>query len=446
MSKMFAVMKREYLQAVRRKAFIIMTLLLPFLMAALIFLPALIMTKGAGKKRIAVLDGTGKLQEAFARPNEKAPVGDAKQEARKAISGRNRQMELPSLISIEYVNESTADINTAAKPYLDRLTRDDDAADKLEGVFVVPTGALSDEKAQLIYYSRSATDVVVQDRLSRLANKSLQTLRLEANGLHPETVDELMREVPLEAVQLSRSGEKKTGSELNVIVAFIFGALLVLPSFVYGQETMRGIVQEKSDRVVEVLISSVTPMQLLSGKILGVAAVGLTQIVVWLTMLGAAGAYGAATAQMAGINLGQFIRPMVFVYFFVFFVLAYLTYVCIYAIAGAICNSEREAQQFIMPLMMVMMLPWFLMMPIVMNPDAPFATAFSMAPVFGPITMFVRTLVTEPPMWHVLVSIGVSLVTILAFFWITAKIFRVGILSYGKRPTLPELWRWIKVA
>jgi ABC-2 type transport system permease protein len=446
MNKMFAVMKREYLQAVRRKAFIIMTLLLPFLMAALIFLPALIMTKGAGKKRIAVLDGTGKLQEAFARPNEKAATGDAKQEARKAISGRGRQMELPSLLTIEYVNESRGNIATTAKPYLDRLTRDDDAADKLEGVFVVPAGALSDEKAQLIYYSRSATDIVVQERLSRLANNSLQSLRLTANGLRPETVDELMRELPLEAVQLSRSGEKKTGSELNVIVAFIFGALLVLPSFVYGQETMRGIVQEKSDRVVEVLISSVTPMQLLSGKILGVAAVGLTQIMVWLTMLGAAGAYGAATAQMAGINLGQFIRPMVFVYFFVFFVLAYLTYVCIYAIAGAICNSEREAQQFIMPLMMVMMLPWFLMMPIVMNPDAPFATAFSLAPVFGPITMFVRTLVTEPPMWHVLVSIGVSLVTILAFFWITAKIFRIGILSYGKRPTLPELWRWLKVA
>jgi len=118
----------------------------------------------------------------------------------------------------------------------------------------------------------------------------------------------------------------------------------------------------------------------------------------------------------------------------------------VYAIAGAVCNSEKEAQQFIMPITMLMMTPWFLMMPIIMSPDAPFAVAFSLAPVFGPITMFVRTTVTEPPMWHLLVSIAVSLATILAFFWITAKIFRIGILSYGKRPTIPELWKWIKVA
>jgi ABC-2 type transport system permease protein len=92
------------------------------------------------------------------------------------------------------------------------------------------------------------------------------------------------------------------------------------------------------------------------------------------------------------------------------------------------------------------MAPWFLMMPIVMNPDAPFAVGFSLSPVFGPITMFVRSTVTDPPMWHFLVSIGVSILTILAFFWVTAKIFRIGILSYGKRPTIPELMRWVRVA
>jgi ABC-2 type transport system permease protein len=209
---------------------------------------------------------------------------------------------------------------------------------------------------------------------------------------------------------------------------------------------MRGIVQEKSERVVEVLISSVTPTQLLSGKILGVAAVGLTQIFVWLTMVGLVGAFGAATASMMDINLTQFIKPMMFVYFFIFFLLAYLTYVCVYAIAGAVCNSEKEAQQFVMPIMMLMMLPWFLMMPIVLNPDAPFAVGFSLSPVFGPVTMFVRTLVTDPPMWHVLLSMVISVATIAALFWVTAKIFRIGILSYGKRPTIPEIMRWIRIA
>jgi ABC-2 type transport system permease protein len=445
MNKMFAVMKREYLQAVRRKTFIVMTVLLPFLMIALVMLPGLIMTKGMGKKRIAVLDATGKLQTAFARPNEKEKI-DPKQEARKALSGGGRARELPAQISIEYVNATSMNLDTGTKPYFTRLTRDKDAADKLEGLLVIPADSVAKTDAQMTYYSRSATDVLTQERLGRLANRSLQSLRLSANGMQPEVVDDLLVDMPIEAVQLSRTGEKKTGGELNFIVAFIFGALLVLPSFVYGQETMRGIVQEKSERVVEVLISSVTPTQLLSGKILGVAAVGLTQIFVWLVMIGIIGSVGTAIYAVAGFNLAQFIRPIVFVYFFVFYILAYLTYVCVYAIAGAICNSEREAQQFIMPIMMLMMLPWFLMMPIVMNPDAPFAVGFSLSPVFGPITMFVRALVTEPPLWHILLSIAISIVTILGFFWVTAKIFRIGILSYGKRPTIPELVKWIKVA
>jgi ABC-2 type transport system permease protein len=447
MNKMFVVMKREYLQAVRRKAFIIMTILLPILMIALVSLPALIMSKGMGKKRIAVLDATGKLEAAFARPNEKEPV-DPKQEARKALSDGGRSRTLPAEITIEYVDARSMNLDTGTKPYFARLIADKAAADKLEGVFVVPADAITKPDKGMTYYSRSATDLMTQERLGRLANRSLQSLRLTANGIQPKLVEDLLVDIPVEAVQLSRSGEKKTGGELNFIVAFIFGALLVLPSFVYGQEAMRGIVQEKTDRVVEVLISSVTPMELLSGKILGVAAVGLTQIFAWLVMLGVIGSVGTAiyATAGAGFNLAQFIRPIVFVYFFVFFVLAYLTFVCVYAIAGAVCNSDREAQQFVMPIMMVMMLPWFLMMAIVMNPDAPFAVAFSLMPVFGPITMFVRTLVTEPPMWHVALSIAISIATICGFFWVTAKIFRIGILSYGKRPTIPELMKWVRVA
>jgi ABC-2 type transport system permease protein len=448
--KMFAVMKREYLQAVRKKMFIIMTLLFPFLMAGVMVLPGLLMAKGMGKKRIAVVDGTASLGEAFAKPDAQAEEEKKKanpnEEARKALTGRRRGPEIPAQISIEYVPYTGAGLEGAIKPYLDRLTRDDDAADKLEGVFVIPKAAVADPEAEMSYYSRSSTDLMTQERMARIANKSLQRMRLSANGIRPELVADLLQDLPVQAVQLSRAGVKKTGGELNFIVAFIFGALLMLPSFIYGQETMRGIVQEKTDRVVEVLISSVTPVQLLTGKILGVAAVGLTQIFVWLTMIGLVGAYGAATLMVADINLSQFVRPSMFLYFFVFFILAYLTYVCVYAIAGAVCNTEKEAQQFIMPIMMVMMMPWFLMMPIVLNPDAPFAVGFSMAPVFGPITMFVRTLVTDPPMWHILLSIALSILTIAAFFWVTAKIFRIGILSYGKRPTLPELARWIRVA
>lgn len=448
MNKMFAVLKREYLQTVRKKSFIIMTLIFPFLMAGLMIVPGLLMAKGMGVKRVAVLDGTGKLREAFARPNEPEKPLDAKEEAKKALTNRRRGPELPQQIRVEYADFTGKNVDGDSKPYRDRLTRDKNASDKLEGVFVIPATALTDENARFTYYSRSATDIMIQERLSRMANKSLQRIRLSDNGMNPEVIDQLMRDLPVGGVQLSRTGEQKKGGELNFLVAFIFGALLVLPSLIYGQEIMRGIVQEKSDRVVEVLVSSMRPIDLLSGKILGIAAVGLTQIAVWLAMLALVGGYGTAVAMVAkaDINLAQFIRPSVFIYFVIFFILAYLTYVCIYAIAGAACNNEREAQQFMGPIMLIMLMPWILMMPIVLNPDAPFAVAFSLSPIFAPITMFVRILVSEPPVWHVAVALGVSVLTILAFFWVTAKIFRVGILSYGKRPTIPELWRWMKVA
>ncbi len=264
--------------------------------------------------------------------------------------------------------------------------------------------------------------------------------------MDPEALDKLTRNVPVDAVQLSRSGEQKKGGELNFLIGFVFAALLIIPSLVYGLEIMRGIIQEKTDRVVEILISSMSPRQLLTGKITGVALVGLTQVSVWIVAGLALATFTAASAAAAGFNLTQFLRPMVFVYFAIFFLLAYFTFVCVYAIGGAICNTEKEAQQLIAPISMIMMLPWFLMFAIITSPDSSMSVGFSLAPVFGPITMFVRTLVSEPPVWHILASIAISLATIFVFFWATAKIFRLGILSYGKRPTIPELWRWLKVA
>jgi ABC-2 type transport system permease protein len=446
-NKLFAVLKREYLQAVRKKSFIIMTFLFPFLMTGLMFIPILAASKGMGKKNVAVLDGTGLLRDAFTRPNEQPPVAvDPQKEAREALQGKKRSgMNIPSQLNIQYVDKKGADVKAAASDYIPRL-RTDKEGERLDGILIVPGEAMNSEEAELTYYSRSATDIMTQERLGRMTNKVIQRHRFTANGIDMETVERLTQDVPVSGVQISKSGEQKKGGEANILLAFVFALLLMLPSFIYGNEIMRGIVQEKSDRVVEILISSMKPMQLLSGKISGVAAVGLTQISVWIAMLAAVGIFFGTVAQSAGMNVTQFIRPMVFVYFFVFFVLAYLTYVCIYAIAGSVCNSEKEAQQLIAPITIVMMVPWFLMMPIIMNPDSNIAVGFSLAPVWGPMTMFVRTVVSEPPFWHIAVSILTSLATILVFFWLTGKIFRVGILSYGKRPTLPEIWRWLKVA
>jgi ABC-2 type transport system permease protein len=209
---------------------------------------------------------------------------------------------------------------------------------------------------------------------------------------------------------------------------------------------MRGIVQEKSERIVEILISSMPSFDLLSGKVLGLAAVGLTQIGAWMVMGGLIAAYTGGAAMMAGVNVFQYFNLGVLPWFVVFFVLSYLTNVCIYAVAGSVSNSDKEAQQFMGPIMMVVFIPWILAFPILQNPDSTLATVLSLFPVFTPVTMFMRVLVAEPPVWQLGLSIAVSVVTVYVFSWITAKIFRIGILSYGKRPTAAELWRWLKVA
>jgi ABC-2 type transport system permease protein len=441
MNKMFAIIKREYLQAVRRKMFIFMTLFFPVLMAALFIIPGLMVASSLGEKKVAVIDGTGGLRDSFSH-HIAAEVSDPK----KALGGR-RGGELPQSLDVEYVDaHGQVKLDATAQPYLDRLNVDKKSGNRLDAVLLIPPNTFEGNDAKMTFYSRSSTDLFSKERLGSIANRAIQRQRLAARGIDRAIVDTLTREVPVDSVQFSRSGEQKKGNEANFIIGFIFAGLLIIPSFIYGLETMRGIVQEKSERIVEVLVSSMSPRQLLTGKILGIAAVGLTQVTVWLTIIAAVGTFGAASAMVAGFDVSQFLRPMVFVYFALFFVLGYLTFVCIYAIAGAACNTDKEAQQLVAPIQMVMMLPWFVMFAIITNPDSSFSVALSLAPVYGPITMFVRTLVSEPPVWHILVSIGVSIVTIAVFFYVTAKIFRVGILSYGKRPTIPELWRWIKVA
>lgn len=431
---MFAVFKREYLQAVRKKMFIIMTFLMPVLMILLFFLPALMMEKGMGEKRVAVVDATGELREAFDPRAE--PVEGIAAEA---------DRELEQRMEIAWIDARGKNVDEAAKPFLHTLSQDEGDV-RLDGVFLIPSDALLSGDAILKYYSRSATDFMTQERLSRRTNRLIQERRLVAEGIDVGKLEALMADLDVEAVQLSKSGEEKQGGVANFFAGFILTALLIVPSFIYGLEIMRGIIQEKTDRVVEILVSSMTPSQLLIGKILGVAAVGLTQISVWLAMAGIGATIAATTAALAGENITQLLRVSTFVYFVIFFILAYLTYVCVYAIGGAVCNSEKEAQQLIAPITMLMMLPWFLMAGIITNPESGLSVGFSLSPVFGPLTMYVRTLVSEPPFWHVLLSIAISIATIAIFFWVTAKIFRVGILSYGKRPTIPELWRWLKVA
>ena len=341
MKKTWAVFKREYLQAVRKKSFLIMTVLTPFLFGGLMIVPSLFAVRGIGEKRVAVVDGTGRLGpaviEGLKGPEPAELEGTVPQDFEKPD---RRRRSLPGNVRAEYVNGSGQDAKEAAKPCLERLHAARDA-DRLDGVFVVPAGAFADPSLRMTYYSRSSTDLMTQERIGRVVNRALSRERLAGQGLDPAEIDTLLKDLRIEAVQLTKGGEEKTGGEMNFLVGFAFVLLIFLPVLLYGQEVMRGIIQEKTDRVVEILVSSMTPFELLSGKILGMAAVGLTQIAIWVTMGGVLAAYGATAALAAGVNLGQFLRPALALWFVVFFILGYLINVCIYAVGGAIVTSEK---------------------------------------------------------------------------------------------------------
>ena len=433
--KLWAVFKREYLQAVRRKSFLVMTLLAPFMMAALVLIPALMATHGMGEKRVLVIDGTGRL----ARAIEALSVPDETDEMAGAQG-------LSTVLRIELspANEGiSSPVDAALAIALKRL----DVAregDRLDGVLVIPSDVIeSPGRNAVSYYARASTDWLIQRRLEHAVNRAIVRERWRIRGLDVTDLDRLEQRVDVETVRVSRAGHEKTGGELDYVVGFAFVALLFIPILLYGQSIMLGIVQEKSERVIEVLLSSLTATELLVGKVLGLAAVGVTQVFAWMAM-------GTSLASLIGtksaLDVSRFMRAGVFLYFILFFLLGYLIQVCIYAMGGAIANSEREARQVIMPVTLATMIPWFMVTPVLTNPESQLSVTLSLIPIFTPITMFMRVLVSEPPAWQVWLSIVATVITVWLLFKLTAKVFRVGILSYGKRPTLAELWSWVRQA
>ena len=444
MRKGWVVFKREYLQTARKKSFWILTILLPFLMGGLLVVPGLLVGRGLEGKRVAILDGTGRLSTAF---EPKALRASAERAIRKQSATLQPSPEsIPMLIEPEYVAVEDAD-KKAAVPYLERLRRGGARSGaRLDGVVVIPAGVFDSPEARLTYYSRSSSDFVAQREVERVVTQAVTRQKLLDRGIDPAFLEQVMRRIRVDAIQVSSSGEQRKGGEANFLVGFFFAIFLLLPSIMYGVEIMRGIAQEKSERIVEILVSSMSPLQLLGGKVLGLAAAGLSQILIWMVMaVGAIAGLGALAAS-AGAQLSGLFRLSIVPYFLVFYLLCFFLYVAVYAVGGAVTNSEKEAQQAVTPVMLLLMVPWFLIAPIVLNPDGRIAVVLSFIPVFTPITMFVRVLLSEPPFWQVAISVLLSAATVWGMFWVAAKLFRVGILSYGKRPTIPELWRWLKVA
>lgn len=435
MRKILAVIKREYIQMVRTKGFIIGTVLGPVFMIALIVVPIIVSSVSVEKQEtIGVVDLTNeifmeldkkldhkdhRLKDGFRRyVLEKIEPSAGLEELRHKLRERVLKKELSAYI---YIPEDVLEIGVR-----ESAVRDSEPEEK-----------------KVEYVSEHTTDFEKLRTLSRVLNNVIIEKRLKREGLDPQKVAQYIKRVELQPIKITKKGEEKdTGG--TFMISYILALIIYMAILIYGQVIMRGVIEEKSSRVVEVVLSSLKPFQLMMGKILGIGAVGLTQFSIWTLFGIGASVYGTSFIP-AGVNFSMPSIPAhVFVYFVVFFILGYFLFGTLYAAIGSMVNSEKEAQQLVMPVTMFLIVPIMLMIFIIRAPNSSIAVFLSFIPFFAPILMFLRITVLLPPFGQIGASIVILILTILLMIWLTAKIYRVGILMYGKRPKFAEIVRWIR--
>ncbi|HTD24521.1 MAG TPA: ABC transporter permease [Terriglobales bacterium] len=408
------IVRREYLQRLRTKAFWVMTFLIPAMMAGFTLLPTKLMTmKVGGMKRITVVSDDPQLVEGF------------KEQFTRKGSGNSEQ----------YLIETDSSATDAEQQWLKKEVE----SKKLDGFLWLTKDAVAGAKVN--FYTQSVADFEVQERLSRALFRTVVRQRILDSGVSHVDLDSVLKQVQVDAVPVEAG--KSTG-----IVLFLTTLLLVMVLYmtviVHGVAVMRSVLEEKTSRVMEVMLATVTPKELMAGKMIGVGAVGLTQIAVWAIAAAVFGGIG-----MVAFNLAEgsvHLSPVKGIYFTIFYVLGFMLYSSISAAVGAMVNSEEEAQQLSFVVVMPIVMAVMFMMFIFRAPSAPLSVVLSLVPFFAPILMFLRIMVEQPPFWQIALCLALMIATIYVTLSICARIYRVGILMYGKRPTLSEIIKWVKYA
>jgi ABC-2 type transport system permease protein len=417
MRNTWLVIRREYLERVRTKAFMISTVLVPIFMLAVTVGPQkLAMMKTSGSHVIVVVASSTEFGDAF------------QQQLNRAGEDADRKFA------------STIDLN--ATPAERDALRAKLGAHQIDGFIWATDDAIAARK--VTYTARETSDFMEMGSLRRAVTVAAMQLRLTARGLTNDDVDQLLKPIELDTVQFQAGKENKLNGASAFILAFSMVIFLYTTLLMYGITVMRSVLEEKSSRIIEVLLASISARALMVGKIVGVGAVGLTQVLIWAI----AGAVFSAPAMVAakGMGLNLTIPIPVLVFFPVFFVLGYLLYSASFAALGAAVNSEQEAQQFQMIVMMPIIFSIVMMMFVIRQPNAPLSVGLSMFPFTAPILMYLRIVVQTPPLWQIATCLAILVATIYGMMSLCARIYRVGILMYGKRPTLPEIMKWLRYA
>lgn len=438
MGKIGIIAGREFNERVRKKSFIITTILMPIAFVAIMFVPALMMNiQSDDTKEIVVVDQSGTIAE--------------------GLKNTNNLSFTPSDKSVEELTAEQQDIF---------------------GILIIGKDvATNPSNVQLLTYESSTINI--ESEITEQIREIIESEKLKAYNI--EDIDSILEAiktpVSLKVKQLGESGEtKESSSMLNIALAYIFGFLIYMFVFLYGNMVMQGVIEEKSNKVMEVMVSSVKPFELMMGKILGIASVAVTQFVIWVVfilvvggaamslfgvgdMMAAASASAAMDpAAMMGTQMPSLDDETLSILrtvtdpayllrilggFLVYFVGGYLLYAAMFAAVGSAVDNEKDTNNLQLPITIPLILAIFVMMSAMQDPHGPLAFWFSMIPFTSPVVMMVR-LPYGVPGWELALSIGLLFVTFIAMVYLAGKIYRVGVFMYGKKPTFAELAKWLR--
>ena len=440
MRKFLAVVKREYLKLVWAKAFIVGTLLAPLMSIGFMVVPALIFSIEGEALRVGVVDQSGKMFAPVSAALLNAPDDD--EDADFGASSSQTQKP-PKSAAARFLVEEIKPENKSLehiKRELNGRLRDEN----LDVYVVIPKDF---ENAEYELFARNSADFITRERIERAVNEAVREARMSEAKLSREKLNEINREVKFKARGVSETGEQQENSGASFALVFVVGFMIYLVLIMYGQTILAAVVEEKETRIAEILFSSARPFTLMMGKLVGVGLAALTQLAIWVSSAAALAIFGINQLQQSGLEFSfPNLSPFFILGLFVFFLLGFFTYATIYALIGSMVTTVQEGGQFSFPPIMLLLLALYSAFPVIRSPNSDFAFWLSIAPFVSPIVMPVRMAVQMPAAWEILLAIIFNSAAVAGLTWLAARVYRIGMLMYGKKATIPEVLRWIRQA
>jgi ABC-2 type transport system permease protein len=376
-----------------------------------------------GTRTIAVIDHSGKIYQAMV----------ALQDSSSGNSSSSK-LRLQRVTPIDDQRQSDS---------LRRLVLDK----SLSGYLIIPTTALDTASMKPVSSSlhlSNPNDMEIVQTIRHAYESAVTNEKLHLLGYDPIVFENVKNSATIEAYKVEGQSETKASAG-SYIAGYVTGFLLYMAMLLYGLTIMRSVIEEKSSRIMEIVASSVDPMDLLVGKVLGVGLAGLVQMSVWALMLALTASVGLSSlSSVAGGGLEMQFSPFIFIYFVMYFIFGYLLYATLYAAIGATAEQESDVQQISMPITFLIIIPFITLSTVIQSPSSTASVILSLVPFFSPILMMGRIFSETPPAWQIALSFVLMALTFLGVLWVGARIYRVGILMYGKKFSLPEILRWLK--